>query len=61
MSIYPNIYRVDKNHRDLKQLRSNEAVVKRIIKSSYKKNEWKENSDSPLLNSYQKDDFTYHL
>lgn len=61
MSIYPNIYRVDKNHRDLKQLRSNEAVMKRIIKSSYKKNEWKENSDSPLLNSYQKDDFTYHL
>ncbi|MDM8173172.1 TIGR04141 family sporadically distributed protein [Olivibacter sp. 47] len=61
MTIYPNIYRIDKNHRDLKQLRNNEAVMKRIIKSSYKKNEWKENSDAPLLNSYQKDNFIYHL
>ena len=37
MKIYPNIFKIDKNHFQLKGLIDTKAIIRHIIRSSYEK------------------------
>ncbi len=61
MKIVPNIFKIDKLHRDIAGLPDTEAIIRRMISHSYKKKNRSFNSENLKLNSFKKEDFEYFL
>jgi len=61
MTQVPNIYRIDKKHRLLRDLTETLPLIKKIIRTYYQKNELKLEDALDQITSFVKEDFTYYL
>ncbi|MBL7937202.1 MAG: hypothetical protein JNM51_15445, partial [Bacteroidia bacterium] len=61
MSQILNIYRIDKNNRQLVGLLECEKIIEKILKSSFKKKNQRNEFDLQNLKQVNKDGITYYL
>lgn len=62
MTILPNIFKIDKEHRLLKGLQEARKIINTIISDSYARSGWElKKSDLDDISSFVKDEVTYYL
>lgn len=61
MTQYPNIYRIDTNHRNLKTFNDSESIIKNILTISFNKLGYKSKFEIKDLKTIKKDNLTYYL
>ncbi|MBB6503004.1 DUF6119 family protein [Pedobacter cryoconitis] len=61
MTIVPNIFKIDKLHKDLHELKDTIEIIKNIIFRSYSKKKREIDHQNPRLNNFRKDNINYYL
>jgi uncharacterized protein (TIGR04141 family) len=61
MTISPNIFKIDKEHRLLKAYTQTDVIISTIIKDAYRKAGWKLQNTNLQLTEFKKDNISYHL